>query len=171
MNEVLDILLSPVTVNEMQTAPEPQVFIVRGILFLVFVGLFLYWRKRDAKMTFQAWALFGAMVNLLIVIDALPNIQMLDGSSSLFLQMLLATNSIVAVYKLYLLSEKYIPNKKMVKFTKDHPSHRNMIMRKLHAKTLAVFCAFKEGGNGDHKLDRIKKDIAHRVSHRYVQTN
>ena len=155
-------------VTEQTQIPDTHILVVSVVLLVFFFLLFIFWKKRGAKMTFIAWALFAAVLNLTLFINSLPGIEILTGQSRLFVYILLILNSIIAVVRSWQWSEKYMPKKEIAKLKKkrDHKActHLCYWYKTSLGRTIAFLETIKNGANNDGNIDQIKKHITGKMA-------
>lgn len=111
-------------------------FAVRFAIGIICLSIFIYWKKKDALIYFQAWALFAAFFHFLLAYHDLTNI--LSRIERLFVTTLLFANSFIVILRLYKITQKYIPKKPYEKL-----SYKDKIIMKI----FALISGLMHGGN------------------------
>jgi hypothetical protein len=144
--------------------------------------LFLFWKKRQALLNFQAWALLIAIINAIFFFHYLPLgphiLVHIPGDSHalssdiinaeyqftpfamVFLRFLEFITSAITIWRLWKISEEYIP---MGILYNKPDIHHNKQKGKLLARSLAIWHTLKNGGNHIESRKKIKKEIKKRI--------
>jgi glucan phosphoethanolaminetransferase (alkaline phosphatase superfamily) len=145
------------------------------VIALISLALFFYWTKRKALINFRAWALLLFTINFVTAIHYSPFgphfcIQGIEYQLSLvsmnFLEFLEYLTSAVTIFRLWQVSEKYVPFLIVEKIEKTRQKREDgSLKRKNHtsrikARVLALFHTIKNGGNNEENTRRIKQNIA-----------
>lgn len=143
--------------------------VVSAIVALTSFALFIFWNRKKALLNFQSWALLTAVINTILFIHYCPvgphiivqefeyQFTPLVMVSLMFLQYL---TSAVTIWRLWELSEKYIPKDIILQkqnfedITRMHKGKRKVI-----ARFLALWHIVKFGGNNAKDDKKIKKNI------------
>ena len=141
----------------------PEALAYRIIAALLTLGLFIYWRKKNALKMYQAWALFYFFMNLTLAYHDVFNV--LTRNGRLMLSIAFFANNLIVVTRSWMMSHKYIPKKK-VKNLKENSKGMNVfkvILREIIAKLFAFFVTMKEGGNNESRTNEIKEKISKNI--------
>lgn len=125
--------------------------ICNGFATLVAISLFIFWTKKNALLNFRAWALLTAIINGLLAFNWIS--RWLNMTNVRFLMLLQFITTVVILYRLWLLSEKYIPRQKISKCN-FRP------IKVMKSRIMALSQAFKNGGNNKENINKIKQKIA-----------
>jgi hypothetical protein len=131
--------------------------ILRGLITLISIGVFIFWRKRKALLNFQAWALLTAIINAILFANQYRicfcgvSIDMTTIRSLYFIEFL---TTLVIMFKLWKISEKYMPNE-----TKQIKAEPKAKRKHFHIKLLALWHTIKNGGNHVQDDKKIKKEL------------
>jgi hypothetical protein len=143
--------------------------IVSLVITIVSFALFIFWNKKRALLNFQAWALLTTVINVIFFVHYFPfgPHVLIDGFEYQFtplvmvlLMFLQYLTSVITIWRLWKLSEKYIP--KEIFTTKTQPEiitslHKRK--RKIMGRFLALWHTVKYGGNNVKNDKKIKKTI------------
>ena len=146
--------------------PETSRLVVRTILTLVFLLLFIFWQKKDAKMTFKAWALFAATLNFALLINALPQIEIFPPTARLHMTLLFALNSIVAMWRSWQWSDKYMHKRKDRQIRKRRDGLGLLcggFCKIILSRIVAYIETLRSGGNNDKDVHKVKNRIANNI--------
>ena len=153
--EILNLLYNRVYTHQQVFSFENM--LVTGITALISYCLFLFWVKKKALLNFQAWALSTGIINTILTIHYSPlNIFITHDLTSdlirilMFLQFL---TTVVTIFRLWQISEKYIPPTIVKKYNK--PS--NLVKKIFLVRSLAIWNTIKNGGNDNKNVKKLKK--------------
>jgi hypothetical protein len=149
-----------------EPVPETSWLVVRIILTLVFLSLFIFWRKRNAKMTFQAWSLFAATLNFSLLVNALPQIEIFPPTARLHMTLLFALNSIVAMWRLWQWSEEYVPKRRTRQIGKRKDGLRLLcgnFCKIILSRIVAFIETLRSGGNNEKDVQIVKDRITNNI--------
>lgn len=136
----------------------------------VSVLLFLFWRKRQALLNFQSWALLMTVINLIFFFHFSPLgphiiVKELEyqftSFAMAFLRFLEFLTSAITIWRLWKLSEVYIPHE--ILYGSAKKAIEKPTEKKLLARSLALWHTVKNGGNHEKDQKRVKKDIKKRI--------
>lgn len=140
------------------------------VVALISLILFIFWNRKKALLNFQAWALLMCLINLILFFHFCPVSIHITYSNleyqftSLIIRMLMALQyitTVVTIWKLWKLSEKYIPKDLIyqIKFTKDRIKNKSYMKRSFFIHSLAIWHTIKNGGNNDENNKKIRKNM------------
>jgi len=139
---------------------------------IISLALFIFWKKKRALLNFQAWALLIAIINTIFFFHYCPfgpHICLSDGSeyqlttfAKVFLRFLEFLTSAVTIWKIWKISEKYLPQELFC--NREFTNNKSNL--KLFARGLAVLHALKHGGNDVENDEKTKKTILKSVKNR-----
>ena len=146
--------------------------ILSVVVVIVSLTLFIFWKKKRALLNFQAWALLIAIINTIFFFHYCPlgpHICLNDGSeyqlttfAKVFLRFLQFLTSGVTIWKMWKISEKYLPSKLFY----NYQFTNNKLNLKIFARGLAILHAIKHGGNDVENDEKTKKTILKSVKNR-----
>jgi len=146
--------------------------IISAAVVAVSLTLFIFWKKKRALLNFQAWALLIAIINTIFFFHYFPlgpHICIENGSeyqlttfAKVFLRFLQFLTSTITVWKMWKISEKYLPPELFYncEFTNNKPN------LKIFARILAVLHAIKHGGNDVENDEKTRKNIIKSIKNR-----
>jgi len=138
-----------------------------GIVAVISLGLYIFWTKKNALLNFRAWALLTALINIILFFHYCPlGPHIKNGGFEyqftptvirllMFLQFL---TSAVTIWRLWELSEKYVPKHLIYEIQKSNPKTKN-IKKQCVLRGLALWHTLKNGGNYDKRTKNITKKI------------
>lgn len=165
------------------TSPSHSVeaAIVSLTVVAVAFGLFIFWKRKGALLNFQAWALLMALINIIFFFHhsplgphilvhfpgdthgiANPHVAEFQFTpfAMTFLRFLEFLTSAVTIWRLWKISEEYVPAG--ILFKKPDTTYKKQKCR-LFARSLAIWHTIKNGGNHVETRKKIKKEIQKRV--------
>lgn len=143
--------------------------ILSGIIVIVSLILFIFWKKKKALLNFQAWALLTSIINTIFFFHYCsfgPHICLENGSeyqltvlAKVFLRFLQFLTSAITIWRMWKISEKYLPSELFYdrEFTISKSFKKSN--SKLFARGLAILHAFKHGGNDVENDEKTRKTI------------
>jgi len=125
--------------------------ICNGFAALISGFLFIFWTKKNALLNFRAWALLTTIINGLLAFNWVY--MLLNMTNVRFMMVLQFVTTVIILYRLWLLSEKYIPRQKISKCNLKP-------MKLIKSRIMALSQTFKNGGNNEININKIKQKIA-----------
>ena len=138
-----------------------------GAVSVISLGLYVFWTKKNALLNFRAWALLTFLINLILFFHYCPlgphiiknNVEyQLTPTVIRLLMFLQFLTSTVTIWRLWQLSEKYIPRHLIYKIRKGNPKTKS-IKKQCILRGLALWHTLKNGGNYDKRTKNITKKI------------
>ena len=138
-----------------------------GAVSVMALGLYIFWTKKNALLNFRAWALLTFLINLILFFHYCPLVPHIIKNNVeyqltptvirllMFLQFLTST---VTIWRLWQLSEKYIPKHLIYNIQKNNSRAIN-VKKHCFLRCLALWHTLKNGGNHDKKSKNIIKKI------------
>ena len=130
--------------------PITENIIYNGFVTLVAGYLFIFWTKKKALLNFRAWALLTTIINGVLTINWI--FRWLNITNIKILMMLQFFTTVIILYRLWLLSEKYIPKQKMRKYNYN-------ISKIIKSRVMAISHILKSGGNNNENTNKIRQKI------------
>lgn len=181
LDRLVETNLLTLTVNSAHSWESALVSL--GVVFIA-LSLFVYWTKRNALLNFRSWALLIAIINSIfffhysplgphILVHVPGDSHALDPAiimaeyqftsfARVSLRFLEFITSAVTIWRLWKISEQYIPNRvmytKLMGESSLKKSKKQILMR-----GLAIWHTFKNGGNHKEDTKKIAKDIKNRI--------
>jgi hypothetical protein len=154
--------------------------ILSVLIIIISLSLFIFWKKKKALLNFQAWALLVTLINIIFFFNYcpfMPHICLEDGSqyqlttfAKVFLRFLQFLTSGVTIWKMWKISEKYLPPKLF--YNRQFTNNKSNL--KIFARGLAILHTIKHGGNDIENDEKTKKNILKSIKKRkniYESTN
>jgi len=138
-----------------------------GAVSAISLGLYVFWTKKNALLNFRAWALLTFLINFILFFHYCPlgphiiknNVEyQLTPTVIRLLMFLQFLTSTVTIWRLWQLSEKYIPRHLIYEIRKGNPKTKS-IKKQCILRGLALWHTLKNGGNHDKKSKNITKKI------------
>lgn len=157
--------------------------IVSFSVVAISLSLYFYWTKRNALLNFRSWSLLIALINFLFFVHHCPLgphilVHTAGDSHSIidpglqeyqftaftmtFLRFLEFVTSAITIWRLWKISEQYIPNRVMYQKLMGDDSYKKS-KKQLLMRGLAIWHTFKNGGNHKEDTKKIAKDIKNRI--------
>lgn len=157
-------------VAKLPSEPASQ-FIVLFLFTAIFVtllGLFIFWRKRHAKMMYQAWALFALVLYTTIFLNYILPSRLLTGNQVAFTFFMMFINSTITIFRSWRDAEKYIPKRRIEKLKRERinkAKDKSAIMRCIaKTKLHAFWITLKNGGNDIENAKRVKRELSRHLA-------
>jgi len=140
------------------------------VIMLISFGLFIFWTKQKAIINFRSWSLLMTILNIILTIHYCPigpHLSFRIGDNGIrFLFILQFITSAVTIFKLWKISNKYLPKKilhkksKLLKidFIQKIPNDIKMKIR-----LMAVGYVLKNGGNHIENDKKLSKHIENTI--------
>jgi hypothetical protein len=159
INQIINLISSKIFTTSDTYSLESM--IVTGLATFISVCLFLFWCKKKALLNFQAWALLMVIINgLLAVHYSSFDFHKSWDFSPFFVRALMFLKfltTVITMFRLWEISEKYIPRKVLSKVSNSRMA--SISGKSILARRVALWQTIKNGGNDKENIVKVRKNI------------